>query len=225
MILASETTDLVAAVATSISAVATVIMAAAAVWAAAVAIQTLIANKSDSRDRSRPMVGADLVRDSHPGSRTASLVVRNFGPSVAYNVIVSFQPPLENIKTHSGKAEVLSFITRRYAKPIPNLMPGVELSNVYFVGNVDDDGNTIRNDHDLPDIVTATITYADTPDFSTVEKNQYTETFKLDVGVLTSATYATHNNSAHRLRIRSTKSLEAIAIAAERGAETTAMPK
>ncbi|MFC9363068.1 hypothetical protein ACFTZB_41685, partial [Rhodococcus sp. NPDC057014] len=129
--LASPTTDLVSAWGTAGGAIVTAI---SVVVATAVGIRTLKASERDSRDRSRPMVGAQLVRDVHPSERgTADLVVRNYGQSVAYDVQVTFDPTIESTETRSGDDSFVPLIRRRYENPIANLMPGVELRNLWFV--------------------------------------------------------------------------------------------
>lgn len=207
-LLASDTTDLVSAWSDVFSAAGTVVAAVAAATAAVIAIRTLLASKRDSRDRSRPMVGADLVPDPHPSARTAFLVVRNFGPSVAYNVKVAFDPPLVEKPTRSGQPSVLPFIIKRYAEPIPTLIPGNELSNIYFIGERDPDNpeDLLRNDEPIPDRVTVTITYGSAHDLT----EEYSDTFVLDMRVLLLETFSEHSDSQHGLQKRSTKALEKI---------------
>lgn len=207
-VLASDTTDLVSAWATAIGAGGTVVAATAAVAAGVVAIGTLRATKRDSRDRSRPMVGAELVPDPHRSARMASLVVRNFGPSVAYNVKVDFDPPLVEGKTHSGQRSIVPFIIKRYAEPIPTFMPGNELSNVYFIGKEDPDSpdDVIRNDEPIPERVTVKVTYGSAPD----EFDTYSDTFILDMSVHLWGTFSTHSDSPQALQKRSTHALEQV---------------
>ncbi len=208
-VLASDTTDLVSAVGAAVGGGATVVAAAAAVAAAFVAVRTLRATKRDSRDRSRPMVGAELVIDPQLSARTASLVVRNFGPSVAYNVKVEFDPPLAEQPTHSGQPSIIAFLLKRYADPIPTFMPGNELFNIYFIGkeDPDDPDRSIRNDEQIPDRVTVTITYGSAPN----ERDTYSDTFVLDMSVHRWGTFSTHSDSLHSLQKRSTQALEKIA--------------
>jgi hypothetical protein len=58
-----------------------------------VAIASLLALRADSRDRSRPVIGAELLPIilSHG---TSELVVQNIGASVAKNIRVEFDPPI-----------------------------------------------------------------------------------------------------------------------------------
>lgn len=213
-VLASDTTDLITAWGSAIGAGATAVAAIAAVAAAVVAIRTLRASKRDSRDRSRPMVGALLERDPHPTSRCADLVVRNYGGSVAYDVQVTFDPPLMDAGTDSGQDSFVPLLLSRYESPISNLMPGVELRNLWFApGKIE---NEVRqNDEPIPDVVTATIRYSDRPDFWSKDVNRYVETFKLDISLIRGDVITTHTDDHLGLHKRSTNAAESIAPAME----------
>src|SRR5690348_15692234 len=73
--------------------------ASAAVSAAATVVTAVIAGVAlrstarDSRDRTRPLLVAELRR-STLGTATQDLVIKNCGASVARNVNVLFDPPL-----------------------------------------------------------------------------------------------------------------------------------
>ncbi|WP_157180045.1 hypothetical protein [Rhodococcus sp. P14] len=207
-LLASDTTDLVVAWGSAVSAGATTIAAVAAVAAAVVAIRTLRASKRDSRDRSRPMVGAFLEKEPHPNSRTADLVVRNYGASVAYNVEVTFDPVIANTGTRSGESSFVPLLLSRYEHPIPNLMPGVELRNLWFVGTTTDSDGILLNDEPIPDVVTATIRYSDRPDFWHKDTNRYTESFRLDMAIVRYSVSTTHTDDHLGLHKRSTRAME-----------------
>lgn len=72
----ASTTDLMSAWGAIIGGGATAIAATAGVFAAIAAVRTLRATKRDSRDRTRPMVGAELVLGSNPEDQNAYLVIR-----------------------------------------------------------------------------------------------------------------------------------------------------
>lgn len=193
---------------------ATLVAATAGVFAAVAAVRALRAAKRDSRDRSRPMVGALLTRDDHPTSVTADLVVRSYGQSVAYNVEVSFSPALVDVGTTSGQRTFVPTLLSRYSKPIPNLMPGVELRNLWFAPGESKDG-VVQNDEPIPDVVEATIKYRDRP-ASDAKGNHYVDTFVLDIPVLRGDVRKTYTDDHLGLHKRSTKALESYAPALSR---------
>lgn len=209
--LASDTTDLVTAWGSAVSAGATAVAALAAVSAAVVAIRTLRSSKRDSRDRSRPMVGALLEKESHPNSKTADLVVRNYGASVAYNVEVTFEPAITDSGTRSGENSFVPLLLGRYDHPIANLMPGVELRSLWFIGRGYDSDGALLNDEPIPDVVTATIRYSDRPDFWHKDTNRYTESFRLDMAIVRHSVSTTHTDDHLGLHKRSTKAMEQMA--------------
>src|SRR4051794_40143893 len=89
--------------------------------AGGVGILTLLSIRTDSRDRSRPVMSAELL--PRPLMRgTYELIIRNVGQSVAKNVQVTFRPTLKGI------GQSTDFIARRYAQLIPTVGPGRELS-------------------------------------------------------------------------------------------------
>lgn len=150
-----------------------------------------------------------LVLDQHPGSTYAYLVVRNFGQSVAYHVDVRFDPEICATGTRSKKRSLVPALLRRYENPIPNLMPGVELRNLWFASSGDaDDQKAVINDEPIPDVVTATIRYADGPNFWSKDNNRYTDTFVLDVRTLRGDVVVTHSNDQLGLLKRMTSALE-----------------
>jgi hypothetical protein len=212
--LASPTTDLPSAWGTAGGAIVTAI---SVVVASVVGIRTLRAFERDSRDRSRPMVGAQLVRDPHPSERGAAyLLVRNYGQSVAYDVQVTFDPPMENVETRSGDDSYVPFMLSRYENPIANLMPGVDLRNLWFVpsGDADDQGDLL-NDEPIPNVVTVTVRYSDTPNFWERAAHRYVDTFVLDMALLRGEVVVRHSDDHLGLHKRTTKALEQIAPAVQ----------
>lgn len=100
--------------------------ALATVAAAVVAIWTLIALKQDSADRTRPVILAELK----PAvlTRNSELLISNVGQSVARNVKIDFDPPLQ---PGDDKGTLTPFLIRRYNRTIPTWAPGMTLDNFY----------------------------------------------------------------------------------------------
>lgn len=67
--------------------------AGAAVTAATSGVRTLCQNRRESKARNRPMVAAEL-RAAPYAHRFQSLIIRNYGPSIARNVVVRFDPEI-----------------------------------------------------------------------------------------------------------------------------------
>jgi len=169
----------------------------AAVVTGLVAIFTLLALRSDSRDRTRPVVSADLlpVTLSHG---TSELVIQNVGPSVAKEVQVTFDP---NITEDIG--QMAAYIARRYSKVIPTMGPGRRLTNVYghWVGDSSD-----KLDEPVPKDLTVSISYKDT------HGRRYTDSYELSVGTLRNQTTTSPSNTDDAgMKRRWVTALEAIA--------------
>jgi hypothetical protein len=155
--------------------------AALAGWVAAInASRTLARQRRDSRERSRPMVAAEL-RDQPYASATQALVIRNLGPTIARNVRITFDPEIPD--PVDPKQSVTPFLKRRYAAPIPVLTPGMELDNIWFSGEPSSSGWS--NTEPMPDTCTVRIAY-DAPDGT-----RYDDEFPIDVGVIRDRTYVT----------------------------------
>lgn len=101
------------------------VAAIATVAAALVAIVTLRSIQSDSRDRARPVISAELLplALSHG---TCELVIQNVGVGVAKHVTVAIDPPITE-----QMGQLAGFLARRYANEIPTMGPGRRLTNVY----------------------------------------------------------------------------------------------
>ena len=114
-----------------VAAIAAVGAAAAAVGGAVAATRSFRQTRRDSRAKSRPMVAAELAAAAHVNGYQM-LVVRNHGPSIARDVQVTFDPPIAMPENPAGLGT--PFLLQRYAAPIPVMVPGRELDNLYFVG-------------------------------------------------------------------------------------------
>lgn len=190
---------------TWIAASAAVISSGAAIWSARNGNRTLKRADRDGQARSRPMVVAEL-RDEPHADGTQLLVIRNYGPTVARNVVVTFDPALPDPEAEKAAKSLTPFLKSRYAEPIPVLAPGTELDNVWFSGTHSDDGSGWVNFEPLPDKVTITITYL-APDGM-----QYSDEYHLDVGIIRTRTYVSggthHPKTQRKEALRSLKAIE-----------------
>lgn len=153
--------------------------------------------KLDSRDRTRPVMNAELQH----GVLTSSieLYVSNVGPSVAKNVRVSFNPALpEGI---SDAADMAMYIERRYRDPIATFGPGTTLHNVYS------SGHPSRPPADsTPSDVEISFHYEDS------HGRTYSDTFALSLSMLRdTTTSAPSGTDESALAKRQVKALEALA--------------
>lgn len=170
------TSDQVTALATSVGAFAALVTALIAWRAATIALRQLKASSDESRERSRPMIGVDLRPSRFANT---DFVVSNFGPSPAYNVRVSIEPPFEQMT--GDLRDFGSYITRRYEQPVPTMMGGSELSNL--IGSLSlGDQPQIGSER-----FTVTVIYGDKPD----RTDTYTNTYVLDPAVVAMETKAT----------------------------------
>lgn len=105
-------------------------------FAAGVGLRQLHHLRTDSRERNRPMMAAELRKAPYtPGAQL--LVIRNYGVSIARNVTVSFDPPVPEPPPEQAARSVTPLLIRRYAEPIPVITPGMELSNIWYSGQPD----------------------------------------------------------------------------------------
>jgi hypothetical protein len=162
-----------------VGASAAVAAGVAAWFAAIVARSTLNQIKRDSGERSRPQVAAEL-RDVPYSKGMQILVVRNFGPTIARNVSVKFTPEIPD--PDPSTQSVTPFLKRRYSQPIPTLTPGMELDNLWYVGELGPD-NRFVNSEPTPDQAVVEITYEDG------QGRRFTESFPIDVGIIRGRTY------------------------------------
>lgn len=151
-----------------------------AIIAGAVAIATLRAIKQDSRDRSRPVVIADLL-PVVLSRGTSELVVQNVGQSVAKNVRVRFSPPITD-----DMGVLAGYVARRYRSAIPTLGPGRRLTNIYghWTGN---GGNALTES--VPMEVSVDISYEDS------HSRSYRDEYHLSMHTLRNQTTSTPSNT------------------------------
>ncbi|WP_414940140.1 hypothetical protein [Amycolatopsis sp. cmx-11-51] len=160
--------------------------ATAAAVAAFNGVRTLRQARRDSKNRSQPMVAAEL--ESVPYVRgSQKLVIKNYGPSVARNVTVSFDPPIPDPEPAKAAESVTPFLKRRYEKPIPVMTPGMSLENVYYSGRPL--GGQFVNFEPTPDQVVVKIAYTDN------NGAPYEDAFPLDVMLIRSTTEATSSTA------------------------------
>ena len=176
--------------AAALSTVAAGISAMAAVVTAVIAVRSLAGTREDSRDRTRPVLTAELKR-SPLTHGTIDLVLSNYGRTSARNVRVAFDPPIpkpENLP----ESDMQHWIGLRYAKPLVQWPPSMTLSNVYRAGP----------DNVHP--VTVTIRYEGQ------DRRKYEDGFYLDPDILMKETEATPSDSTPAEK-RVAKALEVIA--------------
>jgi hypothetical protein len=168
---------------------ATLVTAVAAVW-------TLVALRQDSRDRTRPMMVAELK----PSVLTdnAELHITNAGPSVAQNVKVDFDPPLPVLTGAEADGKLTPFLQRRYERVIPTFTPGMVMDNLYQ--------DATEPDEPVPDDFAVKFTYSDT------RGRRYTDAYFLSLETLRNQTGAypsTRGEDGERRR--TVKAIESIA--------------
>jgi hypothetical protein len=176
---------------------------ALAAWFAAInGARTLRRARLDSQAKSRPMLAAELRIPPYTRG-IQSLVIKNFGPTIARNIRVSFDPEIPDPEPSKAATSVTTFLKRRYANPIPVLTPGMELDNLYYVGRPSD-GVTFENTEPTPPQVTVTIVYEGPDGVS------YEEAFHLDVSLLRQRTYVTSSTSPESQAKEALKTFKAI---------------
>jgi len=138
-----------------------------------VAIWALKASRDDSRERTRPVVIAEYRLPAYAWKRV-DFVVRNVGGSVARDITVTFNPPLD---PPTPNQDMRQFVIDRYAVPITTLGPGQELSNVVWVNYPHD-----PEKDDMPADVVVKIRYRRS------RRRWYEDEFRLQTGVFLSHT-------------------------------------
>jgi hypothetical protein len=157
--------------------------AAAASAAAITGIRTLRRARLDSKNRNRPMVAAELRDDEHADG-VMLLVIRNYGPTVARNLRVTFSPPIPQDDALPPNTTG-SLIRMRYEKPISVLTPGMELDNIWYVAAP---GDRNENDEGLADQFSVHFEYEGD------DGTTWRDGFDLDVDLLRKRSYVTSSN-------------------------------
>lgn len=148
-----------------VSGVAAIVTASIAGWA-------LVQASHDSKERSRPVVVAELRHAGVKGSQ--SLVIRNYGLTVARDVQITFDPQLPKGDSHPAS----KIIRERYRRPIPTMPPGMELKNIYLIGTPGPGPNFVPAEP-IPEQVTIVICYK-----SANSKDSYVDSYLLDTDLI-----------------------------------------
>ncbi len=154
-----------------------VVATLATVVTAVVAIWSLVGARRDSADRSRPSVTPEFRLVQSPRLQCIALVVTNRGPTPAREVKVDFDPPLEE----GPSGNLSDVIAQRYAKPVPTLAPGLELSNIWHAITLADAPYS-DEPTDNPRRVKVTIGYQGS------KRKRWTDVYPLDLDVLLAET-------------------------------------
>lgn len=162
-----------------------------------VAIVTLWSLRKDSRDRSRPVLSAELL-PVVLSKGTSEFIVQNVGPSVAKDVKVTFDPPITE-----DVGQVAAFLARRYSRTIPTMSPGRRLSNIYshWVGDGSDELA-----EPVPKEFAVAITYSD------AHGRKYKDRYELTIQTLRNETVSWPANTDDKALVkRQVQALEAVA--------------
>ena len=145
------------------------------------------------------MVAAEL-RDHPYADANQILVIRNYGPSIARNVRVTFDPPIPEPDNPAESGA--PFLKARYATPLAVLTPGMELDNVYFSGRRQ--GGTWVNYEPMPEQVMVRIEYEDD------QGNDWADDFPLDTDIIRNRTYTTSSRDPDEQRKALLKAVQGI---------------
>lgn len=119
-------------------------------------VPALRQGRREAAERNRPMVVAELQPPTS-SARVVWFALRNYGPVIARDVRVVFDPPLSSLtRSEMDSADmIMSFVERRYVaadgspRVIPTLSPGQELRQVFA---------TELHVNKVPDVVRVTVT-------------------------------------------------------------------
>jgi len=184
------------------------VAAIATVATGVVAIMTFLAIRSDSRDRSRPVMSADLLPLALTDG-SSELVITNLGQSVARRVQVTFDPPLPQLSGEARNGLVTPYLRDRYLGELPVVGPGRQLRNVYSVG-VPGGGDDLVNDEPTPDNITVKFVYEDS------HGREYRDEYPLTLNMLMNETEHFPSGGEETHGRRTVKALEAIARSIDR---------
>lgn len=178
--------------------------AIATVVAGTVAIVTLLALRSDSRERSRPVMSADLLPEVLTYG-TSQLVVENIGLGVAKNVRVTFDPELPKYEGSEADGKITPYLQRRYSQVIPTIGPGRKLSNTYAYGSRDENMG-FPNAENVPVDFTIRFDYLDS------KGRSYSDQYSLTLQTLMNQTTSDPSSTSEAgMAKRTIRALEAIA--------------
>lgn len=148
------------------------------------------------------MLAAELRLVPHVrGSQ--KLVVTNFGPSIARNIWVTFDPLLPDPDPATVGQSVTPSLKKRYANAISVMAPGMVLENIYYSGRIDGQGK-FKNFEPVPDQVKVTLVYEDTGG------SRFRDVFRLDINLLQTTTDATSSGAPEAQVKKIAKALESI---------------
>lgn len=157
------------------------------------------------------MVAAEL-RDVPYVEAAQALIIRNYGPTIARDVHVSFDPPIPDPDPEDAHKSAIPFLKRRYARPVAVLTPGMELDNIWFYGRLCSDGQW-TNFEPTSDRFNVRIAYKSS------DGTPYVDDFTLDVDLNRERTYATSSLAPERQLKKGVKALGQIANAVTRVAK------
>lgn len=199
----------VAAGASVVSATAASLGVIAAGVAATSGVRTLRQNRLASKATSRPMVAAELRRVEHAKAYQA-LVVQNFGPSIARNVQVSFDPEIPD--PADAAQSIIPYLKRQYASPIAVMTPGTQLENLYYTGR----NGTFVDAEPTPEKVTVSVSYENDAG------DTYGDRFPLDVQLLLNHTSVGNSSAPDQQLKKLVTAAESIKDSAGRVSRSTA---
>lgn len=150
------------------------------------------------------MVAAELRSDEH-AEGVMLLVIRNYGPTVARALRVTFEPPIP--PDDDLPPQTMGHLIRmRYATEIPVLTPGMELDNIWYVAGA---GQREVNEEGLADRFSVRVEYVGPDD------EPWDDVFELDVDLLRKRSYVTSSNDPRQQFKAAIKALERTASALE----------
>jgi hypothetical protein len=125
-----------ASLGTWLTGIATLAMAVAVIWTVKYARDTLEANKQDSRERTRPVMVADL-RPELLSHGTTLMVIKNYGASPASEVKLTFDRDMPENLDDLPDSDNWKWIFQRYQFPVHTWAPGWARTNVVRFGGDD----------------------------------------------------------------------------------------
>lgn len=194
--------DFVSAHAGTLAALAAVVSALAAIGMAIAAIATLRTSRYENTQRQQPVMVAEFQPAKH-SNYAIDLVVSNVGLTVARDVRVTFDPPLDP-SMEEDEQDIGKYLLRRYADTIPSIAPGQRLSNVWYSVRAASGSNKMESVTNTPEKVKVCFEYRG------LGKKVLREEYLLRVETIKAETFSTSSTSIPG-RMRSVdESLQAI---------------